>query len=152
MMAGGPLMKPNGLVEGVALPRKFKRAGDDRYEAEKLTVALGQVRNSLGLCEFIDFFQKYPLFELIKGATGWDLSVDDIMKIGMRIQSLRHAFSLREGVDIIKIKLPERAVGVDYLEEFKGFCQKFGWNPENGYPLKETLTDLNLDFVLKDLY
>jgi len=27
-----------------------------------------------------------------------------------------------------------------------------GWNPENGYPLKETLKDLDLDFVTKDLY
>ena len=152
MMAGGPLMKPNGLVEGLALPKKFKRPGDDRSEAEKLTVALGQVTNSIGLCEFIAFFQKYPIFELIKGVTGWVLNVDELIKTGMRIQSLRQAFSLREGVDIINNKLPERAVGVDYLEEFKAFCQKFGWNPENGYPLKETLTDLNLDFVIKDLY
>lgn len=145
-------MKPNGLFEGLALPKKFKRPGEDRSEAEKLTVAIGQVRNSLGLCEFIDFFQKYPIFELIKGATGWDLSMDDLIKIGSRIQSLRQAFSLREGVNIINVKLPERAISGDYLEEFKEFCEKFGWNPENGYPLKETLTNLDLDFVIKDLY
>jgi len=27
-----------------------------------------------------------------------------------------------------------------------------GWNPENGYPLKETLNALDLDFVINDLY
>ena len=39
-----------------------------------------------------------------------------------------------------------------YKADIKEFCKKMGWNPENGYPLKETLADLNLDFVIKDLY
>ena len=97
-------------------------------------------------------FRKYPLLELIKAVVGWDFSIDEAIKTGIRIQTLRQAFTLREGVDIISNKIPERAVGVDYLADYKGYCEKMGWNPENGYPLKETLIDLNLDFVIKDLY
>ena len=78
--------------------------------------------------------------------------MDELIKTGLRIQTLRQAFTLREGVDIINSKLSDRAVSIDYLEDYKGYCEKMGWNPENGYPLKETLADLDLDFVEKDLY
>jgi len=152
MMAGGPLIKPNGLFEGVTLPKKFKRPGDDRYEAAKLIVGLWQSFSSIGLCEFALFFQKYPLLELIKAVVGWDMNMEEFMNIGVRIQTLRQAFTLREGVDLIKNKLPERTYDFDYLSDYKGYCEKIGWNPESGYPLEETLRNLNLEFVIKDLY
>jgi aldehyde:ferredoxin oxidoreductase len=104
------------------------------------------------LCEFAYFFQKYPLTELIKSITGWDITMDEIVKIGMRIQTLRQSFNVREGIDMTKNKLPERAVGVDYVADYKAYCKSFGWNPDNGQPLKETLSELDLDFVIKDLY
>ncbi len=47
---------------------------------------------------------------------------------------------------------PTKGTTVDYITEYKGYCEKMGWNPENGYPLKETLEELGLDFVIKDLY
>ena len=148
----GPIIKPNGLFEGITLPKKFKRPGDDRSEAEKLFTAIMQFTHSLGLCEFVYVFQKYPLLELVKAVVGWELDIAEAIKTGQRIQTLRQAFTLREGIDIIKNKIPERTVAVDYLEDYKGYCEKMGWNPETGYPLKVTLTDLNLDFVVKDLF
>ncbi|TFG19809.1 MAG: aldehyde ferredoxin oxidoreductase [Promethearchaeota archaeon] len=152
MMAGGPLIKPNGLFEGFALPKRFKRPGDDRYEAARQLVGLWQSFSSVGLCEFAMFFQKYPLLELIKSITGWDMTIEEFVKIGIRIQTLRQAFTLREGINIIENKLPERTYDFDYLSDYKGYCEKIGWNPENGYPLEKTLRDLNLEFVIGDLY
>ena len=152
MMMTGPLQKANGFVEGFAVPRKYKRAGDERYEAIKLVSCLKHATNSLGLCEFIFFYQKYPLLEAIKSIAGWDITVEELVKSGQRIQALRQAFTIREGVDIVKNEIPERSVGIDYKEEYKGYCEKMGWNPDNGYPLKDTLSDLGLDFAIKDLY
>jgi len=97
-------------------------------------------------------FRKYPLTELVNAATGWGITMEEIIKTGIRIQSLRQAFNIREGIDILKNTMSERAVGMDYLEGYRGVMEQMGWNPENGYPLKETLTDLGLDFVIKDLY
>jgi aldehyde:ferredoxin oxidoreductase len=165
IMAIGPLIKPNGLIEGLTLPRRWKRAGDDRYEAQTMMVGLKQATNALGLCEFINIYQKYPLQEVIKGVVGWDLSIDDIFKVGHRIHTLRQVFTLREGIIMANNELPGRAIGqppfesgphrgktIDYKQDYKGFCEKFGWDPTNGYPLKERLTELELDFVIKDLY
>ena len=165
IMAIGPLIKPNGLVEGLSLPRRWKRPGDDRYEAQKIVVGLKQATNALGLCEFLNLYQKYPLREVIKGVVGWDLSIDEIFKVGFRIHTLRQVFTIREGIIMANNELPGRAIGdpplesgphkgktIDYKQDYRGFCETFGWNPENGYPLKESLTELDLDFVINDIY
>ncbi|MFX1356742.1 MAG: aldehyde ferredoxin oxidoreductase family protein [Promethearchaeota archaeon] len=164
-MAMGPLIKPDGLIEGFSLPKRWKRAGEDRYEAQKIAVGLKQATNALGLCDLLYVYQKYPLREVIKAVVGWDLSIDEICKVGYRIHTLRQAFTIREGIIMANNEIPGRAVGnppfesgphkgktIDYKEDYKGFCKKFGWNTENGYPLKESLIELNLDFVIKDLY
>jgi len=148
----GPIGKPNGLFEGFALPGGYRNPGDDRSEAEKLLVGIWQSLNSLGLCMFVASFQKYPLLEIITAVVGWDITINELVKIGLRIQTLRQAFTLREGIDIINNKLPSRAVGIDYLADYKGLCRKMGWNPETAIPLEETLKDLNLEFVIKDIY
>jgi aldehyde:ferredoxin oxidoreductase len=61
--------------------------------------------------------------------------------------------------------LPDRVVGnppakkgplkgktIEYKDFYNKYCIKMGWNPENGYPLIETLEKLDLEFVIKDLY
>lgn len=164
-MAMGPLIKPDGLIEGLSLPKRWKRAGEDRYEAQKIAVGLKQATNALGLCDLFYVYQKYPLREVIKAVVGWDLSIDEICKVGYRIHTLRQVFTIREGIIMADNEIPGRAVGnppfengphkgktIDYKEDYKGFCKKIGWNTENGYPLKDSLTELNLDFVIKDLY
>ncbi|MFW9948807.1 MAG: aldehyde ferredoxin oxidoreductase family protein [Candidatus Thorarchaeota archaeon] len=159
------MMGRNKYVNEFILPRRYRKTGDDRYEAMKMCAGLHQVINSLGMCLFTYWFQTYPLLECIKGVTGWDLSIEELIEIGLRIQNLRQAFTLREGKDLINNNLPGRVVGdppfeigpnksktVDYKADMLGYCQKMGWNPDTGYPLKETLQSLDLEFVIKDLY
>jgi len=164
MVGLGPIMK-NEFIDGFILPKNIKKTGDDRSEAHKLITSLSQFSSCLGLCMFTSMFQKYPMLELINGATGWDMSIEELIKIGLRIQTLRQAFTIREGVILAENELPGRAIGeppfesgphkgkiIDYKSDYKGYCEGMGWNPENGYPLKDTLIDLNLDFLIKDLY
>ncbi|MFW9873239.1 MAG: aldehyde ferredoxin oxidoreductase family protein [Candidatus Thorarchaeota archaeon] len=164
MLVMGPVGK-NEFIEGFILPKDFRKMGDERFEAHKLVNALSQFSNSLGLCLFSSMFSKYPLLELIKAATGWDISIEELIKIGQRIQTLRQAFTIREGVILAENELPGRAFGdppfeigphkgktIDYKSDYRGFCEKMGWNTENGYPLKDTLINLNLELVIKDLY
>ncbi|MFO7797933.1 MAG: aldehyde ferredoxin oxidoreductase family protein [Promethearchaeati archaeon] len=152
MFLSGPLSRSNGYIEGFQLPRKYKRKPKPRAEAFKMVVGLAQSLSCLGVCQFTLYFQKYPLLEFIKGVTGWDIGVNELIKTGLRIQNLREAFTLREGVEIADNEIPKRAVGINYKNEYERLCQELGWNPENGYPLKETLQDLNLDFVIDTLY
>ncbi len=154
------------FFEGFTLPKKFEKLGNDRYEAMKKIAGIYQTSSSLGICWFSWMIgQPYPLVKFLSAVTGWDISMEEMVKSGLRIQTLRQAFTLREGIKIAENRMPGRTVGdppfkrgptkdttVDYVKEYKGYCEKMGWNPENGTPLKETLTDLNLDFVVKDFY
>jgi aldehyde:ferredoxin oxidoreductase len=47
---------------------------------------------------------------------------------------------------------PHKDKTIDYESEYQGYCKKMGWNPQNGFPLKETLKDLDLEFTIEDLY
>jgi aldehyde:ferredoxin oxidoreductase len=119
----------------------------------------------LGLCYFTTLFGEYPLVGLVNALTGWNIDIDELITIGLRIQTLRQAFTLREGIDITNNELPGRVVGdppddkgplegktTEYKDFYRLYCKEMGWNPDNGYPLKETLKQMDLDFVMRDLY
>ena len=164
MIAMGPIGR-NQYVDGFTIPKISQELGDERYEALMLVNALAQFSNCLGLCMFANMFQNYPMRELIKSMTGWDITIEELINIGRRIQTIRQAFTIREGIILAENTLPGRAYGdppfesgphkgktIDYKGDYKGFCEKIRWDPKNGYPLKETLTELNLEFIIKDLY
>ncbi|MEA3222820.1 MAG: aldehyde ferredoxin oxidoreductase family protein [Thermodesulfobacteriota bacterium] len=120
-----------------------------------------QVTNSIGLCEYAVWFEKYPLLEFFKSIVGWDYTVDDIYKIGGRIQVLRQMFNAREGK--IGFNIPGRVYGVPPLEKgplanvrlqparfIKEYFKNMGFD-DKGVPKQETLEQLGLDFCIKDL-
>ena len=82
MIAMGPIAR-NELIEGFIIPKNIKEMGDERSEAHMLINSLSQFSNSLGLCMFSAMFIKYPLIELVKAATGWDITVEELIKIGI---------------------------------------------------------------------
>ncbi|MHA1803511.1 MAG: aldehyde ferredoxin oxidoreductase family protein [Promethearchaeota archaeon] len=154
------------FLQGLRLPKGWKKDIALKARAQRIITGVHQVVSSVGLCMFSTLMGTYPLMELINSLTGWDITLDELITTGLRIQTIRQAFTLREGVPIAKNKLPGRIIGdppdekgplkgitIDNYDEFyKLYCKEMGWNPENGYPLKETLRELNLEFVIKDLY
>jgi len=149
----------------VKLPKRRKTNASQKLEAQVINTGFHQILSCSGLCMFSPSFGKYPFIDLINALTGWDYNVDDLIKTGIRIQTLRHAFNLREGIKVIENDLPKRISGnppfekgplkgktVKYKEFYREFCEEIGWNPENAYPLENTLRGLDLEFVIKDLY
>ena len=159
-------MGPIGsFINGFSLPKGWKKNEEKKFKAQAIIAGFTQILNSSGLCLFSTIFGEYPFIELINSLTGWELTIDEGIKIGQRIQTLRQAFTLREGIDIAKNELPKRIYGdppddkgpcknikVEYKEFYKGYCRNIGWNPENGYPLAKTLKQLNLEYIINDLY
>ncbi len=151
--------------KGLKLPDGWKKNEMKWIKGQKITTCFYQALCCAGLCSFSTLFGPYPFLDIINSLTGWNITVDECLNIGLRIQTLRQAFTLREGINIANNKLPGRVIGdppdergptkgisVNYQNYYEGFCTEMGWNPENGYPLKETLRDLDLEFVIKDLY
>ncbi len=124
--------------------------------------------NALGLCNFGFYFgPKVPFVEWINYTTGWELALDDYLKIGQRIKTLRHAFNIREKIDVAAIKMPERARGNQPLKKGpnaycanvlkwddakKAYYLAMGWDADSAMPLLETLNYLSLSEVKHALY
>jgi aldehyde:ferredoxin oxidoreductase len=57
-----------------------------------------QAMNGLGLCMFTLLTGSLPWTELTNAVTGWDVTDEDLLRAGERIQNLRSAFNRREGI------------------------------------------------------
>jgi len=102
---------------------------------------------------------------LLNAATGWNLTVSDLMKIGERIYNLTRAFNVREGINRKHDTLPDR-IFTDPLpsgpaqgnyvrrEDFEKMLEEYyairGWD-KDGRPTLHTLTELDLKETVPDL-
>ncbi|MHC1591098.1 MAG: aldehyde ferredoxin oxidoreductase family protein [Candidatus Helarchaeales archaeon] len=149
----------NAFLKGFKLKNsnKPKKKGRAQAEAVKFT----QSFNSMGFCLFSEWVGRYPVLEMVKAFTGWDMSVDEFLEIGWRIQALRQMFNAREGE--IKHEISRRAIGdppmkkgplkgkkIDVEEMIQQYYETIGFT-ETGVPKEKTLRALGLNFCLKDL-
>jgi aldehyde:ferredoxin oxidoreductase len=102
-----------------------------------------------GLCIFglhmgVD---RFPLFDYLNAATGWDRSPEAYMQIGKHVQTLRQNFNIAHGVEPTEVHISPRAAGRPPLEKgpLKGrspdfermrsyYWQAMGWDPNSGRP------------------
>jgi len=123
------------------------------------------------ICECIYWFgvvhyRPIELVELLNAVTGWDYTVEDLMTTGERINTLCRAFNVREGITRKDDHLPPRFMEPleggptkgqlltneelnDMLNNYYDIC---GWDIEKGIPTKEKLKELELSYVIKQLY
>ncbi|MFX1501078.1 MAG: aldehyde ferredoxin oxidoreductase family protein, partial [Promethearchaeota archaeon] len=68
-----------------------------------------QTIEATGLCILPLNMGAYPFLEILQTITGWDISFDELMETGYRIQTLRQMFNAREGA--IRHEISQRAIG-----------------------------------------
>ncbi|PKM81154.1 MAG: aldehyde ferredoxin oxidoreductase [Firmicutes bacterium HGW-Firmicutes-14] len=125
------------------------------------------VVDSLGLCKLegiaIKPLKPRHFQQLLKAATGWDITVEELEKIGDRIWNLERLFGVREGIrrqdDLPPHRLYNEPVAngpsvgekLDH-EKFEGMLDEYydlrGWDRETGIPLRGKMLELGLE---KDL-
>jgi aldehyde:ferredoxin oxidoreductase len=114
------------------------------------------VIDSAGLCLFTSFSLGAPEYNaLINAATGFDMSVEEMMQVGERIWNMERKFNLEAGIDPKDDTLPKRFFDepakegpnkgqVHRLPEMlPEFYSLRGWD-ETGRPTKEKLAELQL--------
>ncbi|MEM2912992.1 MAG: aldehyde ferredoxin oxidoreductase family protein [Candidatus Bathyarchaeia archaeon] len=119
--------------------------------------------DALGICKFIVLFGKVSLITLTKlytAVTGWEVTLEDLMRAGERIWMLQRVFNVKMGTKREDDSLPKR-----FLEEpmkegaakgqvvelepmLKEYYAERGLD-ENGKPMEKKLKELNLDFAVK---
>lgn len=101
---------------------------------------------------------RLPIFKWINAATGWNLSNNDFLVIGERIETLRQAFNAREGVGPFQLSArltgqpplhagPLKGVSLNMTELSRQFYSELGWDPETAVPRREALERLGLGEV-----
>jgi aldehyde:ferredoxin oxidoreductase len=83
---------------------------------------------------------------------------------GERIMNLRQAFNLREGLNQLNFKVPGRIIGkpplsdgktkgivLDYDNMVMEFYKEMDWDLKTSKPSKTKLSELDLDWLVKEL-
>jgi len=137
--------------------------------AEKaLNVAIHQnwrtISNSLVLCIFANV-PPLSVLDLVNSACGLHWTVDDLMLSGERGWNLKRVINHRLGLKGKNDQLPkallqpyqDHPAGADgYAPDFKSMLEAYyqarGWDPLTGYPSKEKLISLGLEWLVEDVW
>ncbi|WP_240839283.1 aldehyde ferredoxin oxidoreductase family protein [Acidaminobacter sp. JC074] len=121
----------------------------------------------IGLCHFAAIYDVAPstLAGVFNAVTGQDYTYSDLMKIYRKNRVLARAYSCRHGMTAKDDTLSKRFLdkpfdgpNVDadlrkHMEEMKNdYYDLVGFDKISGKPLPDTLKNLGLDFVIKDLW
>jgi len=110
-------------------------------------------------------FNYSHLVELVNGATGWNTSVFELMKVGERALALARVFNAREGYtakdDIIPDRfyrafnsgpLKDKGIEREVMHQaIHTYYKMAGWDPERAIPTAEKLHELDLGWVVAEL-
>jgi aldehyde:ferredoxin oxidoreductase len=115
------------------------------------------LRNTVGLCQFLAYDEP-RVTDLVRGATGWDVTDEEMRAVVSRGLSLARLFNMREGITAADDRLPKRlhepllkgplsnhtlaeaevrSIVTDYYTEQ-------GWDAISGAPLLGTLEALEI--------
>jgi aldehyde:ferredoxin oxidoreductase len=159
-------------IDETTMPKNYRDrlyAGPEKVKLNKIVGDLFALFDSFVVCKWT----VYPcggtkittLNDIVAKATGWGVTINELMKTGERIFNLCRAFNVREGITRKDDTLPKRfaeplpegsykgetfssqtlAKMLDYYYEFRG------WDKETGVPTKEKLEELELGYVAKEL-
>jgi len=125
--------------------------------------------DSVSVCQFVfgpswHLYGPSQLVEAVRAATGWDVSLWELMKVGERRLNLLRAFNAREGIGSQADTVPPKllipleggesdgvSVAADEVEKAKAvYYQMAGWD-KNGRPARAKLEELALSWVADEL-
>lgn len=141
----------------------------DEFSPEEVSTLVAKSKGAMAfedsvvLCRFASCSNLALQTRLINAATGWDLTVDDVMMVGRRAVNLMRAFNLRHGVSS-ELDAPSprygsvpvdgpvagKAIMPSWNDMVQNYYKHMGWD-RNGRPLPETLIILGLENVIPHL-
>jgi aldehyde:ferredoxin oxidoreductase len=128
----------------------------------------GAVIDSVGVCKSGGTFVLAEIYwpdiaAALEAATGMEMSVERLQRIGERIYNLQRCYNAWHGIGRADDRLPRRfteepspsgnAAGqvVELETMLEGYYALRGWDPETGWPTAEKLRELGLEEALERL-
>ncbi len=135
-----------------------------KAEAIATGIFYKMIVDGAGICLFgTQIGADLPLCEWLNAATGWDLSNDDYLICGERIEQLRHLFNVRDGVNPIRdfrpnpriygadpVKAgPMKNIQIDIDSLAHEFYDEMEWDYSTGKPSSERLMALGMEDYIR---
>jgi aldehyde:ferredoxin oxidoreductase len=164
---GRHTMGGEGPLPAGSLPEYDRGSLKGRGVPHSIGVAVTNIYNAAGVCMIVigDAYNKFDeLLEGFRTITGWDITKEELLKTGRRIEMMRQAFNAREGVKTPwkhhdrMLGRPPKKVGpragatLDPAELAKEYYEAMGWDTQTGKPGKQALLDVGLNDVAKVLW
>ncbi|PWH12672.1 MAG: aldehyde:ferredoxin oxidoreductase [Anaerolineae bacterium] len=98
---------------GLENPLPPMSLGPEKVKFAYLTEAFYSMMDSVELCQFVwgpgwTLYGPQETADMVKAVTGWDVTVEELVKVGERRLHLMRVFNAREGFDRTQDKLPKK--------------------------------------------
>jgi aldehyde:ferredoxin oxidoreductase len=152
--------KPFFQVVGHKPARRYDYRAKGREQA--WAMCLYRAFDSLGLCHFALLMGEPPFMAWLNAATGWEMDEAEFIRIGKRIQVLRHAFNARHGLpaqfplpgrergDPPLLEGPLRGKTLDLQAMAESYFETLGLDPRTGLPREEIRAELDLGWIREE--
>ncbi len=158
---------PNWLLPEIGLDKTVDRLDMGKDKA-RMVMALGNMKalyDSLSVCMYAAWPEGGVRLEttkdIVAAATGWDVSLSELITVGERAFNLCRAFNVREGIsrkdDVLPARLMEalsdglykgQTIPQDDFDQMLDYYYELrGWDKETGIPTRAKLTELGLGYV-----
>ena len=151
-----------GVTENIESTDISPAKAETFYKAQKLW----SLYNIMGMCNFagapIGKIELEKFVEYYNAVTGLEMDLAELIRVAERGETMLRIFNCREELTAKDDTLPQRmfeplengaleGVAID-PEEFKVALGRYyelcGWDPETGFPLKEKVEELGLEWAL----
>jgi aldehyde:ferredoxin oxidoreductase len=154
-----------GMMPGF-IPGFDKNKFSGRGKAHKTGVCFQNSLMCSGMCLFVlgSLPNVHVMAEFLRSVTGWDITTDELLVTGERIENMRHCFNLREGVNLLQHDIPGRIIGqpphtrgtlagitVDADTMIKEYLAEMDWNIKTARPSHKKLIELGLNDIARAL-
>ncbi len=153
----------NGSLRALGLlePIPLESLGPQKVRATMLQTLLQVRNNCLLMCLFVPW-EAEELVQLVRAATGWNVTAHELLQVGARAFTLARLFNIREGFGPeddhlaprshepkISGALSDGGIDPDELEDaMHTYYAMMGWDKETGVPTPETLHALDVGWAV----
>jgi len=151
---------------GLNSPQPIQDLGEEKVRYTLITQWVYSLLDSLVLCHFVfgpawQVYGPQQIVEVVRAVTGWDISLEELLRVGERRVNMMQAVNAREGIVQQDPPLPPRIFTplpdgpsqglaldqAELLEAIDMYYQLAGWELENARPTRSKLEELALDWV-----
>jgi aldehyde:ferredoxin oxidoreductase len=150
---------------GISQPLELSSLAPAKIDFIRKTQFLYSMLDSLCLCQFVwgagwQLLGPAEIIEVTRAATGWDVTIDELLTVGERRVNMMRVFNTRQGMDFSHDQLPQKFFDAPLKEgvakgwtmdpaqfgaSLKEYYRQCGWDPETGIPKDETLLRLGIN-------